>query len=171
MPTTTALIVAAAAPVAAAGIVGGLAFLGERKRANDADRYRNHELRAKAAVDFLEAFDAFRRAVRDEPKAAALSGDPDSEAARRGQELAAVVGRVDLFFDDGVVNLAKCAQKKAAWARDPTKPPKDSPPGCTVPARDKLTRDVLLEQAEDARDRARARMERRLEPSPRKGRK
>jgi hypothetical protein len=167
MPSTTALIVAAAAPVAAAGTVGGLALLGERKRAADADRYRNHELRVKAASDFLEAFDAFRRAVRDEPEND-LSSGADSKAVRRGQELADVVGRVDLFFDDDVVNLAKCAQKKADWARDPQRRPKDLPPGCGVPAADELTRDGLLKQAEHARDCARAGMKRRLEPTPRK---
>ncbi len=111
----------------------------ERKRVGDAERYRNHEQRARLAMDFLVAFDAFRRAIKYEQ-----TDRLDSTA----RDLADVVHRIDLFFDESVSKLARQAQTEVDLAK-----PKDG-----------QDRDDQLSTAEHARDQVIAAMKRQLEP-------
>lgn len=133
----TSSVIAVAGALAGALIGSGFAFASERKRAADADKYRNHAQRADAAVDFLKAIDCFRRDVKDRKSAADQSG----------RDLADVIGRVALFFDDDVVELARRAQAAADGART------------------SKNRERLLADSATARDAARAEMKKRLEPS------
>src|SRR5437868_15030708 len=101
MSTTATALIAVGGALAGTGI----SLWAERKRVADADRHRNHEQRAKTAMDFLEAYDAYRRDLRDGKH---LS---DRAAAdRSARKLADVVRRVELFFDDSVAVLADEAQ-------------------------------------------------------------
>lgn len=105
--TTTALI-AVGGTLAGAGITAWV----ERTRIADADRHRNHEQRARAAMDFLEAYDAYRRDPRDEKHHADRSA-----ADRSARRLADVVRRMELFFNSSIADLAKEAQSAVDQVR------------------------------------------------------
>lgn len=64
-------------------------------------------------MDFLEAYDAYRRDLRDEKR----HGDR-SAADRSARGLADVVRRVELFFNSCVADLAEEAQSAADHVRD-----------------------------------------------------
>lgn len=136
--TSTAVALAGVASTLVTALAGIFAaYLAERKRAADADRHRNHEQRAKAAMEYLLAVDAYRRDVDHE-------NWPD--AIQSGRRLEDVLGRAELFFDDDVVQQARRAQQKIVEARD-------------APER----RASLIEQAKHERDLAKKAMRFRLE--------
>jgi hypothetical protein len=101
MSATTTALIAVGGTLAGAGITAWV----ERTRIADADRHRNHEQRARAAMDFLEAYDAYRRDLRDDRHHV----DPPA-ADRSARKLADVVRRVELFFNAPVTDVAKEAQ-------------------------------------------------------------
>lgn len=135
---TTSLIAVGGTLVGTLG-ASVLAVWAERKRVADAERYRNHEQRARLAMDFLVAFDEFRRAIKYDYK-----GDLD----RTARHLADVVHRLDLFFDESVGTLAKEAQAQIDAAKQTSGQDRDS----------------QLKNAEKARDEVSAAMKRQLEP-------
>jgi hypothetical protein len=85
-------------------IVGGLISFtttawAERRRAQETRAFRNHPERARTAMDFLVAFDNFRRAVRtNDPAQVELSRTHAETRARMG-----------LFFDKSVTEAADTA--------------------------------------------------------------
>lgn len=132
---------AVAAGAALLGSLFGLvySYLAERKRVADANRYRNHEQRAQAAVDFLEKLNAYRRDVRERK----------ARSTESGQELEDVLGAIALFFDKNVVEFARSAQSTVNEAKK---------------EQNGEHRERLLKLAVAQRDRAMQEMRHRLEP-------
>jgi hypothetical protein len=85
-------------------VVGGLISFtttawAERRRSREARAFRNHPERARTAMDYLVAFDNYRRSIREY--------DPAHVELARTH--AAMLERMRLFFDEPVTKAAERA--------------------------------------------------------------
>jgi hypothetical protein len=89
-------------------VVGGLISFttttwAEWRRSREARAFRNHPERASTAMDYLVAFDNWRRCIRD---------NDSSTYVELSRLHAAAISRMSLFFDQSVIDAAEQANER-----------------------------------------------------------
>jgi hypothetical protein len=89
-------------------VVGGLISFtttawAEWRRSREARAFRNHPERARTAMDYLVAFDNWRRGIRD---------DDSSAYVELSRMHASAISRMRLFFDQSVIDAAERAGRR-----------------------------------------------------------